>query len=340
MFMVCMIHINYVAHAYSIIPGKELFFYLSTWTESVGYIGVNLYAIITGYVCLNSKWRLSRYIELWMQVAFYTIGILAFGLLLSHFGVLPWDISWKSVWKILLQLPCGSSYWYFSAYSALFFIMPFLNKILVQLKQREYILLLGSLLVLILCANILNRHTLYAGGYNVTWLTVLYVTGAYFQRFSPKVSPLLAGSIAFSCTLQPLLCSVLHLPGYLSYCSPVMVLYSLLFFLLMYKFCIEKEWARRLIMWAAPLSFGVYLIHVHPWTWFMLNRYTPQLNVQLDYPWWLSIGGGVGLYVICTLLDWVRCKIFEFCRVKFIADRASITLEYVVNRVMKSIRKI
>ena len=53
------------------------------------------------------------------------------------------------------------------------------------------------------CANILQAGTIYAGGYNFTWLTVLYAAGAYIRRFQPQISPWITGLIAILCTLQP-----------------------------------------------------------------------------------------------------------------------------------------
>lgn len=334
MFMVCMIHMNLFTSAISpanYIPGREYFYYVGIWTESVGFVGVNLYALITGYVCLNSRWRLSRYIELWVQVAYYSIGLLIIGLLLSHYSVLPWEISWKKVLIILIKLPLGSTYWYFVAYSALFLIMPFLNKFLQMLQQREYILLLGGCLLIIPCSNVVNPGELYASGYNVIWLTVLYATGGYFKRFSPRANPVLIAAIAFACTLQPMLSTILNLPDYLSYCSPVMVLYACCLFMLLYQLRIVNHSICRFITWLASLSFGVYLIHVHPWSWKMLNMYVPKFNEYLDYPWWISILGGAVLYILCSLLDWVRSVLFVWCRVRLFS-------EYVADVMQRSVK--
>lgn len=338
MFMVCMIHVNsYASVLVKIVPGKEYFYYFGTWTESVAFIGVNLYALITGYLCLNSRWRIARYVELWGQVAFYSIGLLVLAMIFLYFGVISWNVSFKYVLIFLIKLFLGSSYWYFAAYSALFFIIPFLNEVLMRLKQREYVLMLGGLLVIILCANCLQVSQMYGGGYNVTWLAVLYAVGGYFRRFSPVVNPWVTGGIAFICTLQPLLCRLLHLPAYFSYCSPVIVLYSCCFFLLVYRLRLENPIVRKLIAWAAPLSFGVYLIHQHPFIDAILNRNVPKLNIYWDYPWWIAIVGGGVLYVSCTLVDWLRSMLFALCRVKRMSEAVGSFLERLVERLLHRI---
>ncbi len=328
MFMVCMIHVNLFTRSIdraSIVPGKEYFFYIGVWTESVGIIGVNLYALITGYVCLYSRWRVARYVELWAQVAFYSMGLLGVGLLLSRYTHLSWEYSWKD---LLLMTLLGSTYWYFAAYSALFLVMPFLNKLLRNLRQREYLLLLGGILLVIPIINKWQAPILYRMGYNVTWLAVLYVTGAYVRRFSPLVNTWVAVAICVICTFQPLVSNVFceSVPDW-SYCNPLMVLYSCCLFLLFYRVRVKSGVGRRLIMWAAPLSFGVYLIHVHPWTWKMLMQYVPQLNEYLDYPWWISIVGGAVIYMLCTLIDWGRYMLFAVFRVKVLADWLGRSLE-------------
>jgi len=338
MFMVCMIHVNlftFALDASLVGTGKEYFYHVGVWTESVGFIGVNLYALITGYVCLNSTWRLSRYIELWAQVAYYSIGLLILGLLLSYFDILSWNVGWRYVLKILIKLPLGSTYWYFAAYSALFLIMPFMNRVLQNLGKREYILLLAGLLLLIPCANVVSSSVLYGSGYNFVCLAVLYIAGGYFKRFAPYANPVLVGGLALLCTFQPLLCRMLHVPDYLSYCSPVMVLYSCCLFMLLYRVRIKKYIVCKSITQLGALSFGVYLIHVHPWSWKMLNTYVPLLNEYLDYPWWFSVLGGGVLYVICSLLDWVRSMLFGLCRVKRMSELVADVIQKAVEHLLR-----
>lgn len=323
MYMVCMIHINLFTGAHAIvaiIPGKEYIFYVGTLTESIGFIGVNLYAIITGYVCLNSKWRFSRYLELWGQVAFYTIVLLYTGWILYRFGVLGVGIDGDFIARNIRLLFMGSSYWYFTAYTALFLLMPFLNKLLLSLGQREYVLMLCVLLLLIPCANTQRGIYLFGSGYNVTWLAVLYAFGAYVKRFAPSVSTKVTAPLALVCILYPLICYQLHDPAVPSYCSLYVAVYSIVFFLFFYRLRIERSWLRKLIAWLAPLSFGVYLLHVHPWSWKVLSYYVPIWNEQLDYPWWIALVLGGILYIICSLLDWGRYHLFLLLRVRRVAD--------------------
>lgn len=339
MIMVCMIHINLFSKAHTeLVEGHEYFYYFGTWTEAVGYIGVNLYALITGYVCVQSSWKFSRYVRLWCLVSFYAIGLLAVGGILSHYGLLPWEITLKRFLRIILQLGCGSSYWYFAAYTGLFFLMPFINPVLRQARQGILLLLVVVLLGLIPMWNILSSSTMYEEGYNMTWLTALYIGGAYFRLFPTKwhnrVILLLA---SFLCTLQPLICRYFGLPAHLSYVSPVMIVYSLALFLLFIRIHITYGWLQLLIRWAAPLSFSVYLIHVHPWTWKMLSHYIFELNVDLNYPWWLALGGGLLMYILCSCIDQLRLWLFNLCRINTFADYVAGIIENIVRTVCRRV---
>lgn len=83
MLMVCFVHINWYTKVHvDIYPDKEGLYYFGVWSQSAAIIGVNLYAMITGYVSVLSKWKFSRYVRLWLLVAFYTVFICGVGFIL------------------------------------------------------------------------------------------------------------------------------------------------------------------------------------------------------------------------------------------------------------------
>lgn len=325
MLMVCVIHVNYftVAH-YELVPGKEYFYYFGIWTESIGIIGVNLYGLITGYVCIDAIWRYSRYVQLWMLVCFYTVLIYLAGYALNASELLSWPASILHVAKKTCMMWFGSSYWYFAAYTGLFFIMPFLNELLQKLSKLRFTFIVFVLAFILPILNCYAHDSLYANGYNLAWLIVLYVVGAYIKRFSPVFlrSSWLA-MFAFCSTLLPLACALFELPVSFDYAWPLTVAYAVAFFILFTRINIASPLVRRLIAWAAPSAFAVYLIHVHPWSWLMLEKYLRELNKQLDYPWWYALVCGFGIYVVCTCLDRGRIHLFQLLCVKRGAEAAA-----------------
>ena len=186
--------------------------------------------------------------------------------------------------------------------------------------------------------NCYAAGTVYSNGYNLAWLTVLYVVGAYIKRFSPvfiRSSWLLV--FALCSTLLPLGCALFELPVSFDYAQPLTVAYALAFFILFTRINITSSVARRFIAWAAPSAFAVYLIHVHPWSWYMLCKYTRELNICLDYPWWCALVFGLVIYVTCTCLDRVRIHLFRLLRLRRVAE---VTADAITMRVLLIYRKL
>ena len=341
MLMVCMIHVNLFTKAHmELVPGKEYFYYFGIWTETVGMIGVNLYAMITGYVCVMGNWRYSRYVRLWVLVCFYTLLIYLIGYVSNLSGVLFWPGGILHIAKQMCMLCFGSSYWYFAAYTGLFFIIPFLNAGLRNLSKSRFTCLVLSLVLLLPVINFRAGGTIYGAGYNMIWLAVLYVVGAYVKLHPPVFLPsfwLLP--FAFISTLQPLAFALVGLPPMNGYTWPVAIVYSVALFIIFSRFSVSSVRIQRFISWAAPASFAVYLIHVHPWTWTMLCKYVPQLNIMLDYPWWIALVGGLAIYMAGTLFDRFRMLLFNICRVDSMCDYVAGWIENRVSRMLNWIVK-
>ena len=339
MLMVCVIHINLFTKAHvEIVPTKEYFYYFGIWTETVGMIGVNLYALITGYVCVLSNWRYSRYVRLWILVAFYTILLFGVGYALSAAGVLPYSLDPVKIVKCVARLGFGSTYWYFAAYTGLFFVIPFLNPGLRQLSKVQFSLLVVVLLFLLPIITIRAGELVLGCGYNMIWLVALYVAGAYIKLYPPRTlgSKLLL-LIACVCTFQPLVFTLLGLPPKNGYTWPIAVVYSISLFIVFTRVQIKGLVMRRVIEWAAPVSFSVYLLHVHPWSWRMLCKYVPVMNVAWDYPWWFAIAGGFVLYLACAIVDKLRTWIFSVCKFDSFADCIASMIEQAVRRILTAV---
>lgn len=325
MLMVCIIHVNLFnpASSKSLAPSAPIF-YFNYWIECIGFIGVNLYAMITGYVCIESTWKPSRYLKLWIQVAFYTLAISAlFYILTINQIYLCWGI--KSSIKIAFKLFFGSTYWYFAAYSALFFLIPFINTALNNLTKKHYVLLLFFTCIILSLANLYNSGEIYHNGYNAFWLIIMYLAGGFFKKNPITIKSWILITLSIICTLLTLILNNIHFPckfnpASLSYTSLTMITYTFCIFLLISNLKITSPLLQKIIIFAAPLSFGVYLIHVHPASWIALRREIPKLAEQLDYAWWITITGGLILYIICLFCDWGRAKLFKLLQIDRLAE--------------------
>lgn len=141
MFMVIFLHILNFGINYQGLESFSANWYISWFLEGFCYCAVNIYAMISGYVMLNSRCRASRIIELWLQVFCYSIiSILVLNKLQPEL-VSRMDI-WKSCFPVLSQ-----RFWYFTAYFAIFWFIPFFNWIVdklsyIQMRKLIYRLIL------------------------------------------------------------------------------------------------------------------------------------------------------------------------------------------------------
>lgn len=95
---------------------------------------VNCYALISGYVSVknkNSQNRICKYLSMWVQVFFYSVGITLIAFLFNHES-----IGIRALLESLFPV-ATNQYWYFACYTALFFLMPWLNRFIQIVDKRE-----------------------------------------------------------------------------------------------------------------------------------------------------------------------------------------------------------
>ncbi len=316
MLMVCVLHVNWTTGALDAAFARGHHIHIGVQgAESVSLMAVALYAMITGYVCVQGTWKLFRYLRLWMQVAFYTVGFIVLRELLRQSGIFSLDaLTIRELLFLFLPIPFASAYWYFTAYTVLFLVMPYVNSLLSRCTRRE-------LAVLIILLYALRAAAFVFGGDSPSFnLLIFYLIGAHIHLYPPAVPRkwLLAGIATgvlltfVHCELRSFSCT--------SYAFPSNVLAAVSLFILFARMEVKSRLWVGLIGILAPFSFGVYLVHVHPCVWAALNRYMPRLFGAFDYSWWLFVVSPVILYLACTLVDACRAWLFRLCRADALAD--------------------
>lgn len=306
--------------------------YLVGWfLELAAFTSVNLYALISGYVGINSKYRVTNIAVLWLQVFFYSFGI---ALVIAIFK--PSVCSLMGALKFTLPV-ITRKYWYFSAYVVLFLFMPVLNAGVNALSKRTLRrVIIGMILVFSVAASVAKEASYdpftLTGGYTGLWLMILYVLGAYIRKYGmwESLSKLKLIGVFFSCAVLSLSFKVLvrlaakaitgeayNLKFVSTFISPLVVLGSialLLFFARLQCGNIMK----KIVALFAPAAFGVYLIHVHPLIWehLMKKRFAFLANLN---PFLLAGGvllSALGIFVVCSLIDLVRIRIFKLLKIR------------------------
>ena len=337
MLLIAIVHIYNRGGVASQLGGSTaLAFQLNYPLRLLCYTAVDLDALISGYVMLEGRFRPARFLELWLQVV--AIGLVEC-LIWSFFA--PSGTVTFQTWLTALLPVTQYEYWYFTAYAGVFLLSPLLNRGLRSLNERQARALLYALFGLFcvgwLLGKLMDHDSFHlGGGYTTLWLLVLYLLGACVKqgglfRSMPSWRLHLCALLCISTSwllrnflfLQALPEQVRDWGGLvLNYCSPLLVLFSLCELVLFSRLRL-RGFAADAVRWLSPLTFGVYLIHVHPAVWSLLeNLYVPLGKLPA---WWILpavAASGVGLLLCCSLLDWLRSLIFRLLRVRKLCDAA------------------
>lgn len=303
------------------------------------YGAVNCYALISGYVGVDSRFKLQNIVRLWAQVLSYSIGLnLAVWLLIPESSITKLDVI-KMFFPISFQ-----RYWYFSAYFILFFMMPFLNKMLHMLSKKELRKLLITLFVLFsICETLAFREKSFASlssGYSWLWLAILYTFGGYIKLYGWSIWKKNL-SIYFSMAILTYICLIIlggeqgHGRLLMNYPSPTIFIMAIALLNIFSKLDI-KENIGRVITRLSTVTFGVYLIHLQP----LVAQYclTDRFSFATNYAplkmliYLLSIA--LCIYCISAVIEVVRAVLFESLKINYLINKISQKVQkYILSKV-------
>ncbi len=318
------------------------------------YTAVDCYALISGYVGYSDEstlnFKVKRFVQLWLQVFFYSVVIN----ILVQVGS-DSSMSWGSVVKSALPLTFNQ-YWYYSAYAGLFFIMPFINKMISNLSKRE------TYLLIVICIGVFSVYGGFLGkitdpfslqnGSSTLWLCILYIVGgctkklqlhSLISRKKCIIVYLILFLVCFISVVAIPLVSRMFLNSergrglFVSYSSPMITIMALMILVYFSQFKIPDGINSFNLSYIAPSSFGIYLIHDHPMIRerFIADKLTP-MN---DFNPFVEIGALV-LFAICVfalsaIVELLRRKLFQLLKVENGIKEIIITLSRILkNRIV------
>ena len=142
MLMIVTLHVLGTGGVLSSAPRYSVKYTSGMFFELASYGGVNLFAVIMGYVNYGRKTKYARLIQICIQILFYTLTTTALFRLVS-----PGKVTGQTVVYALLPFKIGG-YWYFAAYFCLFFFMPYINLLVEKLDRKSAaVMLTGGFLV-------------------------------------------------------------------------------------------------------------------------------------------------------------------------------------------------
>lgn len=154
--------------------------------EAFCIVAVNVYMMISGYFLCTSSFKLSRLVQLWIQVWSYSVVV---GLLAAFTGILPAaEVDTHYFLTLLFPVSMGH-YWFMTAYVFLYLLLPLIGmsvrKITKEQMQLSLVLLLLAFCVMktILPARLEQD----AKGYDCLWYVCVFVAAAYIRRFGVRI---------------------------------------------------------------------------------------------------------------------------------------------------------
>jgi surface polysaccharide O-acyltransferase-like enzyme len=318
MFLVVILHV--LGQGGVLKSSRGVQYKVSWLMEIAAYCATDCYALISGYVAYSDQekpYRYSKYIPLWLQVEFYSFGITLITFFLNRELL-------ESGQLVKSLLPVSTSkYWYFNAYTGLFFMIPWLNQLIRSCDEKQCKKLMVTITAVFICYGTASKYYSdpfrLGGGYSFIWLLLLYLIGAWLKKYRIldrikrrySVGALI-GSILLTWLIK------LYVPTdfggrlLVSYTSPTIMCVAISWMNLFSKWKLSGIGV-KVVKCFAPAAFGVYLIHVQSVIWenYMADRFVWVASL----PAWLLpfavIGCALSVFLPCLLIEKVRLLLFQ-----------------------------
>ncbi len=285
---------------------------------SGGKLGINCFVVITGYFICTSRITLKKYLKLLLWVEFYKIAIFAIFLITGQQA-----ISLKSLFSVLWSYTSVASS-FTSAYLIFYLFIPFLNILIKGMDKKQHLTLCG---LCIIVYSVFATIGIKVSFNYVTWFSVIYLIGSYIRLYPEKWfdSKKLWGWITVALIIGSFIAIIVlayisqrylgELKGFYHFVQDsnkilaVMIAISAFMYFKNIKIGYRK-WINKI----AASSFGVLLIHsnsdaMRKWLWYDLLDCGSYYNSE-----WLivhAICSVIGIYIVCTLIDFLRIEIIE-----------------------------
>lgn len=300
----------------------------------VSYCAVNIFGIISGYVGYREplkKTSYEGYLPLWLTVVFYGMVFAAF-----YRFTLPDAVTGQDFLQACFPVTCNQ-YWYFSAFTLVFFFAPFLNKILCYSSTKELKWLFVLICCLIAPIEFVRSSFAMRNGYSAHWLVLLYLVGGIMKKtgIGSKLSVPAATCGILLLDLCFLFVGVKWLEVYLfgfdinfnfnrTYITPFYLGTAILHVILFAKFRFPK-WINKVIAFAAPAAFSVYIVNTNPlfWVYFMEDRFVSWAASSLVGLVTKTLLFSLGFVVAVVFVDFLRQQLFRLLGVKNWARKLS-----------------
>ncbi len=281
--------------------------------EALSIIGVNCFALISGYFGIKARW--SSFVRLTLLCVVYAVGIYT---LLAVSGLVPWSWGeWIESWMVYSH----TDLWYVPAYLGLFLLSPFLNSV----DFNKWILA-GFIAFNVWCGWLWHGN-FNPTGYTVVQLVMMYLIGRYISN---HVNVEAGGHrLRYASLAAYLVCTALIVVMALfadslftyAYNSPLVLVSSVALFLFFASLDFSSKFVNRL----AASAFVVYLVHKNPYIFGGLlkpfSRHVWENTGLAEYTLFF-VAFTIAIYFVIFFIDSVRAALFSIIGAAFKKTRA------------------
>lgn len=319
---------------------------MAYFLETAAYCAVNCYALISGYVGISSKFKYSNIIYLWIQVVFYTV------LITVVFAIVAPGTVNANTWVNAILPVSHTQYWYFSAYFCMFFFIPFFNFLITNLSKKHATILIITIFFLFSILPTIFSSDIFitANGYSSLWLSILYLMGAYIRKYNVFITlskKILLGIyvlcifITWGAKIGTDILTIknyrfaTYIPNLMDYTSPTILIAAIVLLVCFSRIQFSNS-VKTIIRFFSPLTFSTYLIHAHPliWIFVMQNRFHQFTDFSPIKLLFSVLAIAFGIYLICSMLDFIRCRFFEILKIRPIATLLEKNLRNCFNKIL------
>jgi surface polysaccharide O-acyltransferase-like enzyme len=294
--------------------------------------GVNTYILISGYFLSKGKVKPSRILQLICQVYFYTI-LVSVAMMIVGTYVLQ---SNNSVYKLAQYVfPISSEhYWFVTAYVIMYILAPVMNAAAEKLSRKQLKAVIIGLLIWFSVIKSFVPVVLATDryGYDFGWFICLYLIAAYIRKYDVSLFYVATRSALvylFSCGIIATMSISLYyinlnwgglvhystVPYHFNFIFTLTASLGLFSFFRFYK--MREDRAADVVRAIGPLTFGVYLLHMHEeikdrwveWLEHFIGE-IPYHSVPLFA--WHALLTVLIVFVAGIFVDWIRKMIFEY----------------------------
>ena len=326
MFLICLLHV--IDHGGILNNVSGLKYYLYFYLYGVSYCAVDAYAIISGYVSHNRNKNYNRICYLWFQVVFYTFVLSLFFNLIDYVNGKGFDLN--VVINSFLPV-LNKDYWYFTAYFPLFFLMPYIDRLLESIDKKASKELLIIIFMLFSVMSVIVKDNYCSNGLSFLWLFLLYVIGVLIRKidlFNNISSSKLI--IAFIISTLITIIKVPFIASLVNNTSPTVLVSAVLIVIIFSRLKLKGNIIRKL----SPLAFGVYLFHVNPYVYYgwLENRFEYIADFGIVTGVLQTLLVSLLIFALGLLFDFIRFTLFKIINIQKLCNKISDLLENTLNK--------